>query len=99
MRSPRLTAVRFEEPDNTPVFALEPELAGTAEEVPLPPPPRVRVLVVSFLHVYESKGVQAEASTILTSAHCQKVAFLAPVCSNGRSQYGSLVFHDDVVTW
>lgn len=79
LKNPRLTAVRLEEPDNTPVLELEPEVAGTAEEVPLPPPPRVRVLVVSFLHVYESKGFQAEASTILTSAHCQKVAFLAPV--------------------
>lgn len=48
----RLTAVKPEDPDKTPVLALEaPELAGTFEDVLFPPPPRVRVLVVTFSHV------------------------------------------------
>lgn len=76
----RLTAVKPEDPDKTPVLPLETlELSGTLEDVLFPLPPRVRVLVVTFSQVYESNGFQAEGSTILTSAHCQKVWFLAPV--------------------
>jgi hypothetical protein len=47
-----LTAVSPDEPDRTPVLTLDAsELVGTADVVLLPPPPRVRVLVVTFSHV------------------------------------------------